>query len=43
VQRRLVAFITGVGVARHLAMVGVEVVIAETAMLEAVSMGIVVE
>jgi hypothetical protein len=43
VQRRAVAFIAGVGHIGHLAVVWAEVVVAEAAVLEAVSMCIVVE
>jgi len=43
VQRRVVAFIAGAGGVGHLAVVWAEVVVAETAVLEAVSMHVVAE
>jgi hypothetical protein len=43
VQRRAVAFIAGVGGIGHLVVVWAEVVVAETAVLEAVSVHVVVE
>jgi hypothetical protein len=43
VQQRTAAFIAGVGGVRHLAVVGAEVVVAEAAVLKAVSMHVVAE
>jgi hypothetical protein len=43
VRRRAMAFIAGVGGIGHLAVVGAEVVVAETAVSEAVSMCVVAE